>query len=56
MPYYSTKRRGSGLGLAIVNRIVAEHRGRIRVEDNKPQGARFIIDLPVAEKPVATLN
>ena len=56
MPYYSTKRRGSGLGLAIVNRIVAEHRGRIRVEDNKPQGARFIIELPVAEKPVPTLN
>jgi two-component system nitrogen regulation sensor histidine kinase NtrY len=56
MPYYSTKRRGSGLGLAIVNRIVAEHRGRIRVEDNKPHGARFIIELPVAEKPVATLN
>ena len=56
MPYYSTKRRGSGLGLAIVNRIVAEHRGRIRVEDNKPQGARFIIELPVAEKPVPTLS
>jgi two-component system nitrogen regulation sensor histidine kinase NtrY len=56
MPYYSTKRRGSGLGLAIVNRIVAEHRGRIRVEDNKPHGARFIIELPVAEKTVVALN
>ena len=32
MPYYSTKRRGSGLGLAIVKRIVAEHRGTVRVE------------------------
>jgi two-component system, NtrC family, nitrogen regulation sensor histidine kinase NtrY len=47
LPYYSTKRRGSGLGLAIVKRIVAEHRGRIRVEENEPKGARFVIELPV---------
>lgn len=52
MPYYSTKRRGSGLGLAIVSRIVAEHRGRVRVEDNSPKGARFIIELPAAERHV----
>lgn len=56
MPYYSTKRRGSGLGLAIVNRIVAEHRGRIRVEDNVPRGARFVIELPVVESTVAALS
>ena len=47
MPYYSTKRRGSGLGLAIVKRIVAEHRGHVRVEKNRPRGARFVIELPV---------
>jgi two-component system nitrogen regulation sensor histidine kinase NtrY len=47
MPYYSTKRRGSGLGLAIVKRIVAEHRGNVRVEKNEPRGARFIVELPV---------
>ena len=52
VPYYSTKRRGSGLGLAIVSRIVAEHRGRIRVESNHPRGSRFIIELPIAERPV----
>jgi two-component system nitrogen regulation sensor histidine kinase NtrY len=46
MPYYSTKRRGSGLGLAIVRRIVAEHDGRIEVDDNLPRGARFTIELP----------
>jgi two-component system nitrogen regulation sensor histidine kinase NtrY len=56
MPYYSTKRRGSGLGLAIVNRIVAEHRGRIRVEDNHPHGARFVIELPTVERPVPILS
>ena len=47
VPYFSTKRRGSGLGLAIVSRIVQEHHGVIRVEDNAPQGARFVVELPV---------
>ena len=46
-PYFSTKRSGTGLGLAIVNSIVAEHQGHIRVEDNLPRGAKFIIDLPM---------
>jgi PAS domain S-box-containing protein len=48
VPFYSTKPAGTGLGLAIVSRIVAEHRGRIRVEDNAPSGARFVVELPVA--------
>jgi two-component system, NtrC family, nitrogen regulation sensor histidine kinase NtrY len=47
LPYYSTKERGSGLGLAIVSRIVAEHHGVIRVEENPPLGTRFIVELPV---------
>jgi two-component system nitrogen regulation sensor histidine kinase NtrY len=48
VPYFSTKKRGTGLGLAIVNRIVSDHSGFIRVEDNRPKGARFVIDLPAA--------
>ena len=56
VPYYSTKRRGSGLGLAIVSRIVAEHRGRIRVENNQPTGSRFILEFPIAERPVGAIN
>jgi hypothetical protein len=48
LPYFSTKQRGTGLGLAIVSRIVEEHRGSIRVEENKPFGSRFVIELPVA--------
>ena len=46
VPHFSTKKRGSGLGLAIVSRIVQEHLGTIRVEDNEPRGARFVIELP----------
>jgi two-component system, NtrC family, nitrogen regulation sensor histidine kinase NtrY len=47
LPYFSTKRRGTGLGLAIVSRIIAEHKGTIRVEENQPAGTRFVIELPV---------
>ncbi|MBW2574785.1 MAG: PAS domain-containing protein [Deltaproteobacteria bacterium] len=46
-PYFSTKKAGMGLGLAIVSAIVADHNGMIRVHDNHPRGARFIIELPV---------
>ena len=48
LPYFSTKKRGTGLGLAIVHRIVTDHFGRIRVEDNQPHGARFVINLPAS--------
>jgi nitrogen fixation/metabolism regulation signal transduction histidine kinase len=48
LPYFSTKKRGTGLGLAIVSHIVAEHHAHIRVENNTPVGARFIIEVPAA--------
>src|SRR5579871_27489 len=47
LPYFSTKGRGTGLGLAIVNRILSDHAATIRVEDNRPSGARFIVEMPV---------
>jgi len=53
LPYFSTKQRGTGLGLAIVSRIVEEHRGSIRVEENKPVGSRFVIELPVAVETIS---
>lgn len=52
LPYFSTKGRGTGLGLAIVNHIVADHNAHIRVEENKPAGARFIVEIPaIVEEP-----
>ncbi len=48
LPYFSTKKRGTGLGLAIVNRIIEDHHGSIRVEENQPVGARFVVELPLA--------
>ncbi len=54
LPYFSTKQRGTGLGLAIVSRIVEDHHGSIRVEENKPVGSRFVVELPVAAEAVNT--
>lgn len=48
LPYFSTKKRGTGLGLAIVSRIIEDHHGSIRVEENQPVGARFVVELPLA--------
>ena len=49
LPHFSTKDRGTGLGLAIASRVIAEHHGIIRAEDNMPTGARFVIELPAAD-------
>ena len=49
LPWFSTRQRGTGLGLSIVAKIVQDHGGSIRAESNAPAGARFIIELPVAE-------
>ena len=48
-PYVSHKAGGSGLGLAISRKIVAEHDGRITL-DNPPQGgARVTVLLPLEQ-------
>ena len=47
LPYFSTKKRGTGLGLAIVRRIMEDHHGSIRVEENQPLGAKFVMELPL---------
>jgi nitrogen fixation/metabolism regulation signal transduction histidine kinase len=49
LPHFSTKDRGTGLGLAIAARVVAEHHGTLRVEDNSPVGTRLVLRIPAAE-------
>ncbi len=49
LPHFSTKDRGTGLGLAIASRIIAEHNGTIRVEDNVPVGTRILIRFPAVD-------
>ncbi|HIF18365.1 MAG TPA: HAMP domain-containing protein [Cycloclasticus sp.] len=46
-PYVTSKDKGTGLGLAIVKKIIEEHGGSIRIKKVEPQGANFVIQLPV---------
>ena len=56
LPHFTTKRRGSGLGLAIVNRIIIDHNGTIKAQDNHPRGTTFIIELPYTENDLKFQN
>jgi len=38
----------TGIGLALVRKVVEAHGGTIRVEQNEPRGARFVIRWPLA--------
>jgi len=48
-PFYTTKRRGTGLGLAIVRRLVEAHGGSVHLDGDRPQGALFVLRLPVRQ-------
>ncbi len=41
---------GTGLGLSIVKRLVEAHDGTIRIDDNQPRGAVFVVTLPTARE------
>jgi nitrogen-specific signal transduction histidine kinase len=47
-PFFTSKKDGVGLGLSIVAKIVDDHRGTIRLENNTPHGARFHVFFPQA--------
>jgi len=45
--FESTKgSKGTGLGLPVSDKIIREHGGRIRVESQPGEGARFVIEIP----------
>lgn len=47
-PFYSGEAPGAmGLGLSVVNNCVQSWGGKIKVENRKENGARFLIELPV---------
>ena len=51
-PYVTTKVHGTGLGLAIVKKMIEEHFGQIKIENNPTGGACITIALPI-EKAIA---
>ena len=44
---YETTYASSGIGMHIVKEYVALHDGTICIEDNQPQGTKFIITIPI---------
>lgn len=46
-PGFSTREHGNGYGLSICSRIVAAHRGTLRLISQEGAGAVFRIDLPI---------
>ena len=48
-PFYTTKENGTGLGMAIANRIVENHKGKIRIESKPGKGTDCIVLLPQQE-------
>ena len=51
IPFFTTKdvNEGTGLGLPVVHGIVTSHGGTVHVKSAPGQGARFDIELPVAD-------
>jgi two-component system nitrogen regulation sensor histidine kinase GlnL len=50
-PFFSTKEGGTGLGLAICQKIVAEHRGMLKIDSQPGQGTRISVLLPLIQSP-----
>jgi signal transduction histidine kinase len=48
-PFFSTKPGGHGLGLALARQIISNHSGTIAFASEMGQGARFVIELPIAQ-------
>ncbi|MCS7252900.1 MAG: PAS domain S-box protein [Armatimonadota bacterium] len=48
-PFFSTKPKGVGLDLAVVHSIITAHGGRVWAQNLPKGGARFTIELPVAD-------
>ena len=55
-PYVTTKAHGTGLGLAIVKKMVEEHFGQIKVENNATGGASITILIPIPILIPATIS
>ncbi len=45
--FHTTKQKGTGLGLPMTKRMIEEHKGKVTVSKNGPDGATFTILLPL---------
>ena len=49
---YSRRYEGTGLGLALTRKLVELHGGEVRVESREGTGSKFVVLLPLMERPV----
>lgn len=42
--------QGTGIGLHLVQTVVEDYGGEVRIEDNDPEGAVFVVELPRADR------
>lgn len=47
-PFFTSRSDGTGLGLAVVKSVARAHGGDVHVENISPQGASFILRLPLS--------
>ncbi len=57
-PFFTTKEvgKGTGLGLSIVDRIIAEHGGKLRIESEPGKGTTVTVVLPAAQHEVLDIK
>jgi two-component system sensor kinase FixL len=48
-PYMTTKKGGLGMGLMMCRTIVESHGGTLSLKPSRARGARFDIQLPIAQ-------
>lgn len=48
-PFFTTKDTGTGLGLAICQKIVAEHRGMMKIDAPEGQGTKITVMIPLIQ-------
>ncbi|MDQ1303471.1 MAG: two-component system, sensor histidine kinase FlrB [Pseudomonadota bacterium] len=47
-PFFTSRSDGTGLGLAVVQSVARAHGGDVHVENTPPQGASFVLRLPLS--------
>jgi two-component system sensor histidine kinase FlrB len=47
-PFFTSRSDGTGLGLAVVKSVARAHGGDVHVENTPPQGASFVLRLPLS--------
>ena len=50
-PFFTTKHTGTGLGLSICRKIIENHGGTIRVENQLGKGVTVYLHLPLQNSP-----